>query len=157
MVLHYLIHPLERQQRWPGSGMPRLAASTFAVLWWIKSRPISGGWLGGITRGATEPLTQVDQLGGHCGELGAKIRILLLQSQCSTLASVDHDIQSASAMQEEGALISCRLYLTCKWESIRCQGHRQECVPKGPSRPLSANDGEATQTNCSQLRRAPFQ
>ena len=48
VVIHHLIHPLDRQQLWSGSGMALLAAplaaTALATFWRLKPRPsLEGG------------------------------------------------------------------------------------------------------------------
>ena len=82
VVLHHLIHPLDRKQLRPGSWMARLsaplAATAFASLGWLKPRTITGRWLGGVTGAAADPLPQAGQFGGQGGELSAEMLVLLL-------------------------------------------------------------------------------
>ena len=77
VVIHHLIHPLDRQQFRPTAGMARLtaalAATALAPLWRLKPKPITGGRFGGVAGAATDPLTQVCQLGGQAGELDAEL------------------------------------------------------------------------------------
>ena len=52
-----------------------------ATLRRLQLGTMAGGWLGGITPGADDPLSQARQRAGHGSELGAEIRILVSQSQ----------------------------------------------------------------------------
>ena len=49
VLLHHLIHMLDRQQLRPRSWMARLAAvlaaTALAPLWWLKPKPVTGGLL----------------------------------------------------------------------------------------------------------------
>ena len=82
VVLHHLIHPLDRQQLRPGSWMARLsatlAATTFPPLWRLKPRTIAGGRFRGVARAAADPLPQADQFGGQGSELSTELLDLLL-------------------------------------------------------------------------------
>ena len=85
VVLHHLIHPLDRQQFRTGSWMARLAAplavTALAPLRRLKPRAIAGGWFGGVARAAADPLTQLGQFGRKGGELDAQLLDLLLLGQ----------------------------------------------------------------------------
>jgi hypothetical protein len=82
VVLHHLIHPLDRQQLRPGSWMARLsatlAATTFTPLWRLKPRTIAGGRFRGVARAAADPLPQAGQFGGQGSELSTELLDLLL-------------------------------------------------------------------------------
>ena len=84
VVLHHLIHPLDRQQLRPRSWMARLsatlAATTFASLGWLKPRAITGRWFGGVTGAAADPLPQAGQFGGQGGELYSELLVLLSEN-----------------------------------------------------------------------------
>ena len=62
VVLHHLIHPLDRQRLRPGSGMARLAAAlaatALAAFWRRKPQAIAGGRFGGAAGTAADPLPQ---------------------------------------------------------------------------------------------------
>jgi hypothetical protein len=85
MVLHHLIHSLDRQKLRPFAGMAWLTASlaaiAFAPLGWFKTRAVTGGRLGGVAGAAADPLPQVGQLGRQGGESAAQLLDLLLLSQ----------------------------------------------------------------------------
>jgi hypothetical protein len=93
VVLHHLIHSLDRQRLRPGSGMARLAASLAATglapFWRLETRAIAGGRFGGVARAAADPLPQVRQLGGQGGELVAEFVVLLPESLNLLLLSED--------------------------------------------------------------------
>ena len=55
-----------------------LAATALAPLRWLKPGPIAAGRLGGVVRGAADPLPQAGQFGGQGGELCAELLDLLL-------------------------------------------------------------------------------
>ncbi len=82
VVLHHLIHPLDRQELRATAGMARLATAlattTFAALWGLETRAISGGWFGGVARAAADLLPQAGQFRRQGGELGAELLDLLL-------------------------------------------------------------------------------
>jgi hypothetical protein len=77
VVLHHLIHPLDRQQLRPGSWMARLsatlAATTFTPLWRLKLRAIAGGRFRGVARAAADSLPQAGQFGGQGSELSTEL------------------------------------------------------------------------------------
>jgi hypothetical protein len=93
LVLHHLIHSLDRQRLRPGSGMARLAASlaatALAPFWRLETRAIAGGRFGGVARAAADSLPQVRQLGGQGGELVAEFVVLLPESLNLLLLSQD--------------------------------------------------------------------
>ena len=82
LVLHHLIHPLERQQLRPGSWMTRLtaplAATAFTPLWRLKPRTNAGGRFGEVTGAAADLLPKAGQFGGQGGQLNAELLELLL-------------------------------------------------------------------------------
>jgi hypothetical protein len=81
VVLHHLIHPLDRQQLRPRSGMARLAAAlaatSLAPFRRLKPGTIAGGRLGGVARAAADPLSQLGQLTGQGSELATEPTVLL--------------------------------------------------------------------------------
>ena len=85
VMLHHLIHPLDRQQLLPGSGMDGLATAlaitALALLGRLKPMAIAGGWFGGVPRAAADPLPKAGQLGRQGSELGSELLHLLLLSQ----------------------------------------------------------------------------
>jgi len=78
VVVHHLIHPLDRQRLRPGSRVAwlaaTLAATALAPLQRLETRPIAGGRFGGVARAATDPLPQAGQLGRQGGEFAAEFR-----------------------------------------------------------------------------------
>lgn len=62
-VLDHLIDSFDRQQLRPRSRMPWLAAAleatALATLRRHESRAIAGGWLGGVTGAAADPIPQL--------------------------------------------------------------------------------------------------
>ena len=62
VMVHHLIHPLDRQQLRPRSRMTRLtaalAATALAPCRRLKPGPIAGGRFGGVARAAADPLPQ---------------------------------------------------------------------------------------------------
>ena len=82
VVVHHLIHPLDRQQLRPSAGMARLtaalAATALAPCRRLKARPVTGGRFGGVARAAADLLPQVGQFGSLGGELAAELLDLLL-------------------------------------------------------------------------------
>ena len=85
MMVHHLIHPLDRQQLRPGSGMARLAAAfaatALAPLRRLEPRAVTGGRLAGMTRAAADALAQLGQLARQGGELAAELLDLLRLDQ----------------------------------------------------------------------------
>ena len=65
VVLHHLIHRLDRQQPRSRPGMARLAAAlaatALAPLRWLKPRAVTGGRLGGVARAAADLLPQANR------------------------------------------------------------------------------------------------
>lgn len=149
VVLHHLIHPLDRQQLRPGSWRARLsatiAATAFPPLWRLKPRAIAGGRFGGVTGAAADPLPQAGQFGGQGSELRAELRDLLmlllaLLGQLRNPARTPTGVaaQSASEIPGGGVPIANSLCLRCKQESERCQGFSRDGVRRVLSRPLNA-------------------
>ena len=85
VMVHHLIHPLDRQQLRPRSRMTRLtaalAATALAPCRRLKPGPIAGGRFGGVARAAADPLPQAGQFGSQGGELAAELIVLLPESQ----------------------------------------------------------------------------
>ena len=85
VVFHHLIHPLDRQQLRPRSGMARLsaalAATSLAALGWLKARPITRWRFGGVTGTAADLLPEAGQFSCQGGELAAELLDLLLLGQ----------------------------------------------------------------------------
>jgi hypothetical protein len=77
VVLHNLIHPLDRQQLPAIAGMSRLATSLVAFRR-LKPQAVDGGRFEGIAEAAADSLTQDAQLGRQGAELGAELLTLLL-------------------------------------------------------------------------------
>ena len=91
VVLHHLIHPLDRQQPRSRAGMARLtaalAATALAPLRRLKPRAVTGGRLGGFARAAADPLSQAGQFGRQGSELAAElVDVLLLSLDVSAAA-----------------------------------------------------------------------
>jgi hypothetical protein len=84
VVLDYLIHPLDRQQPRPSAGMAllptALAATAFAALGRLEPRAVTGGRLGGVAGGSTDPLAQAGQFRRQGCELRAELFILKSQA-----------------------------------------------------------------------------
>jgi hypothetical protein len=92
VVLDYLIHPLDRQQPRPSAGMAllptALAATAFAALGRLVgeafraavARAVTGGRLGGVAGGSTDPLAQAGQFRRQGCELRAELFILKSQA-----------------------------------------------------------------------------
>ena len=68
---------------------PTLTATAFAPLQRLKPRTIAGGWFGGITRAAADPLPQARQLCGQGADLGSQLLELLLLNLQLLLLSQD--------------------------------------------------------------------
>jgi hypothetical protein len=85
VVLHHLIHPLDRQQLRATAGVARLAttlaATALAPLRRLKPRPITGGRHGGIAGAAADPLLELSQFAGQGGELATQVFVLLQMGQ----------------------------------------------------------------------------
>ena len=85
VVLHHLIHPLDRQQLRPSAGMARLtaafAATALTPLRWLEPRRVAGGRFGGVAGTAADPLPQAGQFSCQGGELAAELLDLLLLGQ----------------------------------------------------------------------------
>jgi hypothetical protein len=85
VLLHHLIHPLDRQELRTGSWMTRLAAplaaTAFATLGRLETRAIAGGRFEGVAGRSADPLAQAGQLCGQGGEPAPQLINLLLLSQ----------------------------------------------------------------------------
>ena len=93
VMLHYLIHPLDRQQLRPRSRMgwltAALAATALAPLRWLKPMAVTKGRIGGVARAAADPLPHTGQFAGQGGELAAELIVLLFESLNLLLLSED--------------------------------------------------------------------
>jgi hypothetical protein len=80
VVLHHLIHPLDRQQLRATAVVARLAttlaATALAPLRRLKPRLITGGRLGGIAGAAADPLLQLSQFRRQSAELATQLFVL---------------------------------------------------------------------------------
>ncbi len=149
VVLHHLIHPLDRQQLRPGSWRARLSATlavtAFPPLWRLKPRAIAGGRFRGVARAAADPLPQAGQFGGQGSELSTELLDLLLLllamlEQLRNPARTPTGVadQSGAEIPGGGVPIANSLCLRCKQESDRCQGFSRGGVRRVLSRPLNA-------------------
>jgi hypothetical protein len=148
VVLHHLIHPLDRQQLRPRSRMVRLtaalAATVLAPLRRLKPRAVTGGRLGRVARAAADPLPQAGQFGRQGGELRTELLVLLSESLNLLLLSEDQRSDAGWCCQPirfwdpgRSVLITGGLCLRCNQESSCRQGFSRAEVRGEPSRPLN--------------------
>ena len=147
VVLHHLIHPLDRKQFRARAGMARLAAALAATALAPLGRPKARPSL----EGGLEELRELRPIRSRSSASSVAKAVSCAQS-CSfssrsactwptisrTLAGVA--AQSASEIPAGGALIAGGLYLRCNRESGRRQGFSRIEVRHELSRPLNAYD-----------------
>jgi hypothetical protein len=126
VVIDHRIHPFNRQQLRPGSGMARLAAAlattALAPLGWLKPGPIDGGRLGQLrklrpirSRGLASSLAKAESWLRSCS-----ISCCWARMKARTTVGVAN--QSASEIPAGGAAIACSLCVRCTRESGCRQG-----------------------------------
>jgi hypothetical protein len=93
VVLHHLIHPLDRQQLRATAGAARLAtrlaATALAPLRRLKAGAVAGGRLGGIAGAAADPLLQLSQFRRQGGEV--EPQLIVLQPMSPNLALLSQE------------------------------------------------------------------
>lgn len=137
VVFHHLIHPLDRQQLRPRSGMARLAAAlaatALAPLWRLNTQTITGGRFGGVARAATNPHLQAGQLARQGGELAAEQLNLLMLGKDQLSCTSRPGLPVSSEIPAGGVLITSSLCLRWSWESSCRQGFSREMFALSPT------------------------